>query len=231
LYPEFIAQLTGYTRSPRRKPYSHLLIDVGAGTLDVSVFCIENSDDETFYKVVAEEVQNLGVEILNRYRLKVLNKPVSQLDEMQEKTDRDIASILKISEDDLNSVDEPFRNQINSLISGFMRDLRSGAMSIEEVTIILCGGGKYVSLYSQALEPVKRDFKIAPIDLEPIENLRGPDRAITEYHRYSVAAGLCDDPFNISKLQRHQLEQIDNSRRSEEFEQTIQNRRNEMYKG
>lgn len=112
-----------------------------------------------------------------------------------------------------------------------MRFLRGGATYLEEVTIILCGGGKYVSLYNDALEPVKRDFKIALVDLEPIENLRGPDQSLSEYHRYSVAAGLCDDPFNIAALIRIELERIDSSRRSVTLDQTIQNRRNEMYKG
>ncbi len=40
-FPEFAAMISGYIRSPRRKKDLHLLVDIGAGTVDVTVFNAE----------------------------------------------------------------------------------------------------------------------------------------------------------------------------------------------
>lgn len=41
--PEFAAEVAGYTRSPQRKDDLHLLVDVGAGTVDITTFNVHGS--------------------------------------------------------------------------------------------------------------------------------------------------------------------------------------------
>ena len=38
LFPEFLAQIAGYVRSPGRQADLHMLVDVGAGTMDATTF-------------------------------------------------------------------------------------------------------------------------------------------------------------------------------------------------
>ena len=58
-FPEFVAQLAAYVRSPRRRNGLHVMVDVGGGTLDVTVFNVHQNDDEDVYPVFARKVAPL----------------------------------------------------------------------------------------------------------------------------------------------------------------------------
>ncbi len=66
LYPEIAAQLAGYVNSPYRKQGSLLLIDVGAGTLDVSTIILHGDRDRDIVSFHFCDVASLGV--LRRYQ-------------------------------------------------------------------------------------------------------------------------------------------------------------------
>lgn len=66
LYPEIAAQLAGYVNSPFRKQGSLLLIDVGAGTLDVSTIILHGDRDRDIVSFHFCDVAPLGV--LRRYQ-------------------------------------------------------------------------------------------------------------------------------------------------------------------
>lgn len=65
LYPEIAAQLAGYVNSPHRKRGNLLLIDVGAGTLDVSTIILHEDGDHDVISFHVCKVAPLGV--LRRY--------------------------------------------------------------------------------------------------------------------------------------------------------------------
>lgn len=60
LYPEIAAQLAGYVNSPHVKRGNLLLIDVGAGTLDVSTIILHASNEEDVVSFHVCEVESLG---------------------------------------------------------------------------------------------------------------------------------------------------------------------------
>ena len=70
--PEVAAQAVGYARSTFRDPGLHLLIDVGAGTLDVCGFVLHEWDGQDRYRLLTATVDRLGVLELHRRRLAVL---------------------------------------------------------------------------------------------------------------------------------------------------------------
>jgi len=79
LFPEFVAQVTGYVRSPLRKQDLHLMIDVGAGTIDISVFNVFESEGEHRFPIFAKALRPLGTYYLMRHRAeKVRNDVVYQ---------------------------------------------------------------------------------------------------------------------------------------------------------
>ncbi len=61
LYPEIAAQLAGYVNSPHRQRGNLLLIDVGAGTLDVSTIILHGDREEDIVSFHFCEVKPLGV--------------------------------------------------------------------------------------------------------------------------------------------------------------------------
>jgi hypothetical protein len=72
LYPEIAAQLAGYVNSPYRKAGNLLLIDVGAGTLDVSTIILHGNREQDIVSFHFCDVQDLGVLRLYEKRMKAL---------------------------------------------------------------------------------------------------------------------------------------------------------------
>lgn len=74
IYPEIAAQLAGYIKSPDRKFGSLLLVDVGAGTLDVSTIILHSADEQDIVSFHFCEVEDLGVLRLYQARCEALEK-------------------------------------------------------------------------------------------------------------------------------------------------------------
>lgn len=72
LYPEIAAQLAGYVNSPYRCPGPLLLIDVGAGTLDVSTIILHSAEGENVCSFHFCEVAHLGAYRLFEQRMQAL---------------------------------------------------------------------------------------------------------------------------------------------------------------
>lgn len=72
LYPEIAAQLAGYVRSPYRKSGNLLLVDVGAGTLDVSTLILGRTASEDLVSFQVCKVDQLGALRLHQRRLEAL---------------------------------------------------------------------------------------------------------------------------------------------------------------
>ena len=61
-FPEFVPQISAYVKSPQRSKGLHSLIDIGAGTVDICVFNIwETEDEDDKFPVFAKDVKNLGL--------------------------------------------------------------------------------------------------------------------------------------------------------------------------
>ncbi len=78
VYPEIAAQLAGYVHSPFRKDGNLLLVDVGAGTLDVSTIILHENGGEQVVSFHVCDVKNLGALRLYEKRLQSLNLSKSQ---------------------------------------------------------------------------------------------------------------------------------------------------------
>jgi hypothetical protein len=67
--PEVAAEVVGYARSPQRREGLHLMLDMGASTLDVSAFCLHRPDTDDHYEILKADVQPLGLLSLHRRRI------------------------------------------------------------------------------------------------------------------------------------------------------------------
>lgn len=71
-YPEIAAQLAGYVKSPYRRLGNLLLVDIGAGTLDISTLIIHSQQQEEVCSFHFCDVQPLGAFHLMDRRLEAL---------------------------------------------------------------------------------------------------------------------------------------------------------------
>lgn len=74
--PEVIAQIASYVRSPRREDDLHLLVDIGAGTVDVTTFNVHSDKGDDVYPIFAAKVLRLGTHFLLNEILVSTERPV-----------------------------------------------------------------------------------------------------------------------------------------------------------
>ena len=67
-FPEFVAQISSYRQSPQRRRDLHLLVDVGAGTVDIVTFHVWEPEETDCYSILEAAVEKLGTHMLLGYR-------------------------------------------------------------------------------------------------------------------------------------------------------------------
>lgn len=176
MIPEFVAQVNSYVKSPLRQRDLHLLIDVGAGTLDVVAFIVHENESGDVFPILAKSVTKFGVQFL----------PESQSDRVFFRRDifREIRLIIEFVKK--NKYGAYFDRSRNNILPFF-----------------LTGGGSNMEFYSSiARTMVTRETPCPAVRLM----LPVPDRLIAnglppdQYHRLSVAYGLSFDAFDIGQI-------------------------------
>lgn len=215
LFPEFVAQVTGYVRSSRRKPDLHLLMDVGAGTVDVAIFNVHKRDGEDVFPIFAKSVETRGVLFLHRHRITSTAKNTHPFEEGLR--DEDLARSLGIDMAKLRSIDRSFRNavfeQVQRDVAEAKRKYPLSRHWDDGVPFFLCGGGANVELYSSLAEGMIRDgnpCRLVRAYLQKPGRLDVDGFTDGDYDRLSVAYGLSFDPFDLGEIERSdEIEDMD----------------------
>ena len=140
VYPEIAAQLAGYVHSPFRKDGNLLLVDVGAGTLDVSTIILHENGGERVVSFHVCDVKNLGALRLYEQRLQSLNLSKGQraarsvsryqngFSETPEDLERIVSEPTREQREEFERVSAEFGENVLSQILGclvrFRRDLK-----------------------------------------------------------------------------------------------------------
>ena len=184
LRPEVIAEVAGYANSPLRNEGLHLLVDIGASTLDVCSFNLgprqHEGDDRV--PILTAHLELLGVEILRQRRGT----------EAERRFRNDCKQVLTRTIGDLRRKRDPWSRCWNSTLPVF-----------------LCGGGSVMRAYqdvvSDAGEWLQRWIRssdgIRQIQL-PKPNSLDAEIDDKSYHRLAVAWGLSQASFKIGKYER-----------------------------
>ncbi len=208
-HPEVIMEVVGYVRSPLRTNGLHLIVDVGATTLDAATFIIHTNEGEDMFPILETAVERLGAMMLH------LNRVDAVKTEM-EKTLKKIATIdpilplpdtshyaISASNAEINKSDEGFFIRCRKMIGQIIKDTKNhrdpnSVVWGNELPVFICGGGGRLPSYLQMIKElgqgcakswnVFRGFVIKKIP-QP-EHLYAPDLPPTEYDRLSVAYGL-----------------------------------------
>jgi hypothetical protein len=180
--PEVAAQVTGYARSSLRRPGLHVLVDVGASTLDIAGFMLNEQEGEDRFSILEAGVYSLGAFQLERDRLPALKnvgRDIIAPDTYTAWTEnmarrcrdpmRKVPSSVReyfpeavrseIGWSDIKNIDDTFRQDCYKTIRALVADLRNkrapkGKRWEEGLPIFLAGGGKDVGVYQDAVERV-----------------------------------------------------------------------------
>ena len=216
--PEVAAQAVGYARSTFRDPGLHLLIDVGAGTLDVCGFVLHEWEGQDRYRLLTATVDRLGVLELHRRRLAVL----TCLDRRGGNARGSIDPLTPIGETladyhpgcpcDPPDVDAEFREQATLVVMRHLMDLKRRRDPFSRrwetgLPVFLCGGGSGMQLFSRVVGEAGEWFRSTMLARGlRLRTLPRPDQLVNDdigdnlFHRLSVAYGLSFDAPNIGSV-------------------------------
>jgi hypothetical protein len=209
IHPEVIMEVAGYARSPLRTEGLHLLVDVGATTLDTAAFIIHSREGEDVYPLLETDVSRYGTMALHQSRIKAMQENLQHI--LQKKNFIDpILPVppvdhyeVKLEKDFMQEHDSNFFSTCSKLIGEVIRstkirrDPNSGVWE-KFLPVFICGGGGRLSLYREMIKDrgnrlAQRfknfdGFEIKDIPMD--KQLEAPDLAPGDYDRLAVAYGL-----------------------------------------
>ena len=203
VFPEIVPQVASYVKSKQRREGVHVFVDVGGGTLDVTVFQVlsPNLGSEEV-PVWARMVHPLGT----RYLLDHICKESSSSVELPPFGDfpsaEDIATDIRVSPTELKEIMAPFNGRVVGAIRKTIMDATSFNLQWPGRGF-LGGGGAFVELYKDAVKRfASRDFvyRVNRVPLPRPDELEASEIDDTHWHRLAVAYGLSFDPFDIASI-------------------------------
>lgn len=211
LMPEFVAQIAGYVQSPQRRNGLHMLMDVGAGTVDIATFNVhyDEEKEEDRFPIFASEVLPLGTHFLMAERLRKAGLKGRAWDDLQSVPEAEGLSLeLKADVNAINASDGEFANRVAGAVQRivhYTRERRYGRAPEWRtgVPVFLSGGGSDCPIYSRALEAGFRRINVLPMRTPfPLleETLRNANLTEEQFHRLSVAYGLTFDADAMGRI-------------------------------
>ncbi|CAG8866501.1 hypothetical protein [Pseudomonas fluorescens] len=218
--PEFVAQIAGYVKSPQRRNGLHLLLDVGAGTMDVAVFNVyrESQESEDRFPIFASTVKPLGTHFLMARRSDELGLSSHHWDDIEGTPTTDkLAERLAIDRALLQSIDKYFALRVSDVIGEILHYTKAHRYPnapewTAGIPVFLAGGGSTCDVYLRALKQAFEKIKAQPLrtqfpmlETTAVSSI-GPD----DFHRLSVAHGLTYDAVSIGNIiAPHEIEDIE----------------------
>ena len=241
-FPEVIAEAVGYARSDMRPTDGtmHLLVDVGAGTMDLAMFVlhrVKDPDTESEidqYSTLLNDVCRLGALILHEERVNYQYKFLKEKLEGLVSDDFFVSSIpgpndyiVDQTSKVIDECDRNFKNNCSNRIKTILLNAKRKRNPIawiweEGLPVILSGGGSKVPIYRKAIEESQEALGSQVVPFRLIE-LNKPSRLeaqllAEDYHRLAVAYGLSHSVLEIGNvLPPEAIEDISISKRKTHY--------------
>ena len=201
--PEFVAQITSYSHSPQRADGLHLLVDCGAGTVDVVSFNIFRDSNllEDRYPILWSDVQPKGTRFL-------MERYLGDLREIQWDTDAPVPKRKELQDlfgvSTIVEADNDFRRELSQIICNVLRYTRQKRYATapewnDGLPVFISGGGASCNVYVDSVTTGCKQVPVTPLRRTfPFpEGLTQADISSELFHRLSVAYGLTFDPGRI----------------------------------
>ena len=222
--PEVAAEVAGYARSTERPEGLHILVDVGATTLDVCSFNLHELEGDDCYALFTADVQRLGASMLYHQRVAAVRHAVDDhvkalwdeydpVSAMAESAAAYSPHPNSISES-INHHDREYSGACSRMIWKTLVDLKTRRVPRSPrwqsvMPLFLSGGGSVMQFYRSFIESVSTRLKgfyhpcegIRVLSLPKPENLEAEVNENT-YHRLAVAWGLSYPQTDIGQVVR-----------------------------
>lgn len=205
VFPEVVPQVASYVKSKQHRWEGvHVVVDVGSGTLDVTVFQVQpRAVQDEAVPVWARSVQRLGTRYLVDHLAKAFCRDLTWPPFKRVPLEWEIANSLGVSLEELRDVSESFRRKIVCAIGETIREAGRRYNLTWPGRMFLVGGGAFVYLYKEVAKEFERKEWEFCVDLVPLprpDDLDAPAIDDAHWHRLAVAYGLSFDPFEISDI-------------------------------
>jgi hypothetical protein len=219
IIPEIAAGAIGYAFSDLRREGLHIIVDVGASTLDVCTFVLHHPEGTDHYELLTTDVQRLGTITLHQKRIRAISDAYeAHSTELRDKHDplkpisADREEYLLPKEATLSALEggeERLKEECNRVIRGILRDAwmrrdPNAAAWSTELPVILIGGGGRAEFFREIvgeLDPWLRGIQhnngTHSVEVSVPETVCS---RTTEYDRLVVAWGLSHQEFNIGQI-------------------------------
>lgn len=195
-----------------------MVLDVGAGTVDVAIFNVYKHDqeDQDRYPIFASAVKPLGTHYLMDNRLQHLGYEGRQWDDLQAIPEAaNFAHQFGVDENRVSQIDEQFACKVTETIGAALcstkarRDQLARAWD-DGVPVFLVGGGASCQVYEDSLHKACGSFKTPYLSMSlPAVADLGEGISSSVAHRLAVAFGLTYDAESIGRiLAQHEVEDI-----------------------
>lgn len=161
-HPEVIMEVVSYARSQFRTGGLHLLIDIGATTLDIATFIIHSREGEDRYPLLQTMVERLGTMMLHNRRVQVLKDGLQQelmrinTIDATKKLPASAHYEIHIKENVISKNDSNFFNECSTKIGEVIRATKNSrdpysSVWHTELPVFICGGGARLSGYNDMI--------------------------------------------------------------------------------
>lgn len=206
--PEIIAAIVGYAKSRMRKDGMYFLMDIGASTVDISMFNLFSKNGEIKYSILWADLGRFGV--LSQLKLRLNSLPeeiksnivnklnlihcVDPIPDIYPFLPKQYGDIIRKTDLQMSS---KLRNLISNVIVKVKKDQNPNDSSWETgVPIFITGGGSEIDYYRELL--LNRFSQLSNmnintpkiVDLPDLEDLEIKDLAPDVIRRFSSAYGL-----------------------------------------
>jgi len=210
LFPEFVAQIAGYVRSSLRKPDLHLIVDVGAGTVDISIFNVYESEGDDIFPIFAKAVKLLGTHFLMVNRNSRIPTGAKVKWSVQDRTpsQTEFSQASRIQLKQLTVIDNDFIKQLGTAVRDLLKYTKEFRYPCsphwqDGIPTFLCGGGASVDVYSEIIRRFENNnhaYKVRVEKLPQPQRLNAPEMPENSYTRLSVAYGLSHNAMDIGRI-------------------------------
>lgn len=173
IVPEFAAQMTGYAKSPKRNEGLHLLVDCGAGTLDVVIFNVHRNAHEHVdqFPIFASAVKPLGTHYLMANRLAAFDSVYHWNDTDLVPSLPELARRLKCPQRELQDRDNDFRDRVAAVVNEVLavtkaRRYPTSPAWREGLPVFLTGGGAVCVVFREAIHRACLGRAVKPVYTE-----------------------------------------------------------------
>lgn len=231
--PEIAAEVVGYARSRLRSEGLHVMVDVGASTIDICGFVLHSRDGEDRYELLTALVKRLGIHDLH---LRRMNKIKSTNACVKPSVPTSLSPFMMIPNTGRKYINDPsdfLSKKLDEIDQDYVSECTTSLMSLimamrryrdpyssnwkSGLPVFVAGGGGQFSLVREAIKQAherlintQKDVAgIAAQRLPTLETLQNRDIPDSIAGRLAVAYGLSFDKFDIGQIrQPHEIEDV-----------------------